>query len=54
MSDIDKLPFYKYELDSELEQASEPNEIYGLKDIREKSLNWDDVDDGLWEKIFLE
>ncbi len=28
-------------------------DVYGLTDTHEKSLNWNDVDDGFWDKLML-
>jgi|GEM_PF-2953984 hypothetical protein len=28
-------------------------DVYGLTDTHETSLNWNDVDDGFWEKLML-
>jgi hypothetical protein len=28
-------------------------DVYGLTDTHEKSLNWNDVDDGFWDRLML-
>ena len=28
-------------------------DVYGLTDTHEKSINWNDVDDGLWDNLML-
>lgn len=50
---IDKLVHPRSGLTFIFENNLDIEEIKGLTDTHERSLNWNDVDDGLWDKLML-
>ena len=50
---IDKLFYPGSGLTFTFESNRDIEEINGLTDTHEKSVNWNDVEDGLWDRLIL-
>jgi len=50
---IDKLVHTGSGLTFSFDSNWDIEDVYGLTDTHEKSLNWNDVDDGFWDNLML-
>jgi len=50
---IDKLVHAGSGLKFSFDSNWDIEDVYGLTDTHEKSLNWNDVDDGFWDRLML-
>ena len=50
---IDKLVYAKTGLTYRFETDWQVEDVYGLIDTHEKSSNWNEIEDGLWEKLLV-